>query len=289
MQSQAPTGSAECADKVADVSLPLSARADDLEAERVVDREHGRVGERVVRPHPSNLRPLVSDPFEHRRLRPLGETPPTMSAVDARVLLNDGAGIPRLEGDLRAADTRASRITHEHRPSRSTRLDERPVKLGHEVGIDDHVTHIEAVPRSGLHDVVKRRSVGAEILGKDPVDHLEAVAETSRPLSARPAPDHRPVDVAKHQLTRAVHPGDPGTDAAREGVTGWYSVDGRPREQGPAILHGLLADRGKEPRPDALTAVIPPYEQVTLHDSTVAGGVRPAEPRGDGRDVRGLD
>src|SRR6266511_4081846 len=132
MQSQAPTGSAECADKVADVSLPLSARADDLEAERVVDREH-------------------------RRLRPLGETQHTMSAVDARVLLNDGAGIPRLEGDLRAADTRASKITHEHRPSRSTRLDERPVKLGHEVGIDDHVTHIEAVPRSGLHDVVKRR------------------------------------------------------------------------------------------------------------------------------------
>ncbi len=65
--------------------------------------------------------------------------------------------------------------------------------------------------------------------------------------------------------------------------------NGRPSEQGPAFLQGLVADRGEEPRPDALTAVIPPHEHVTLHDSTVAGGVRPAEPSGNRPAVGGLD
>jgi hypothetical protein len=91
------------------------------------------------------------------------------------------------------------RRDHVRTPSiASTRLDQRPVKLGDELGIDDHVPDIEVLPRSGLHDVVKRRGVGAEMFGKGPVDHLQAVSEISRPFSARPALDHRPVDVGKH-------------------------------------------------------------------------------------------
>src|SRR5258708_39137515 len=90
--------SAECAEQVPDVSLPLCARADDIEAERVVDRDHGRVGERVVRLHAYSLWPLVPDPFEHRRLHPFSEPQPAMRRVDAGVLLPDGRVIPRLEG-----------------------------------------------------------------------------------------------------------------------------------------------------------------------------------------------
>ena len=85
-------GSAECAEKVLYVSQPLCAHADDLEAESVVDREHGPFGERVLRPHPHSLRPLVPGPF----------------------------------------------------------------KLCDELGIDGHIADIEILPRSGLHDVVKR-------------------------------------------------------------------------------------------------------------------------------------
>ena len=108
-------------------------------------------------------------------------------------------------------------VTHEHGPARSTRLHERPVELGDELGIDDHVTDIEVLPRRGLHDVVKRRGVGAEMLGIDAVDHLQSVAEIRALVPARrPALDHRPVDVGQHQLARAVHPGDAGADPARE-------------------------------------------------------------------------
>src|SRR5262249_11241129 len=156
--------SAEYAKKVSGVSLPLCARADHLKAKSVVDREHGRIGDGVLRPHPRSFRPLSPDPFEHRRLCPFGEPEPAVRRVDARVLLMDEGWIPRLECAFRAADARPGVVTTEHRPSGPARLDEGPVKLGDERGVDGHVTEVEIFPRSGLHDAVKRCRVGAEVV-----------------------------------------------------------------------------------------------------------------------------
>jgi quinol monooxygenase YgiN len=212
-----------------------------------------------------------------------------MLGIDAGVLLKNGAGVPRLEDDFCTADTCPGAITNEPRPARSTRRDQRPVELGDELGIDDHVTDVEVLPRGGLHDVVNRRGVDAEMLEVDPLHYFQLVPEMSRAFRASPAVDHRPVDVGQHELAGAVHSGDAGTDPAREGVARWHGVEGRPCEQGLALVHGLVADRGQEPRPDAPAPTVAPHEQVALHDSTIAGGVRPAKTGGEGRAVNGLD
>src|SRR6185437_1013588 len=201
-------GSAECAEKVIYVGLPLCARADDFKAERVVDHDHGYVGDRVLRPHPHSLRTLALDPFEHRGLYPFGEPEPSMRRVDAGVLLKDGGRIRELEGDFRTADTGPGRVTDEHGPPCPARLDQCLLKLSDELSIDDHVIDIEILPRSCSHDAVKRRSVGAKTLGKHSVDQLQAVPKLPRPCSPCPGADHGPVDVGKHQFARAVHPAD---------------------------------------------------------------------------------
>ena len=123
------------------------------------------------------------------------------------------------------------------------------------------------------------------MLGKDAVDHLQAVPQISRALRRRPVLDHRPVDVGEHQLARAVHPAGAGADPAGECLAGWYSAESRPRQQGPPLVQGLIADGGEQPRPDALAPVILSHEQVALHDSRIACSVRPAIATGRRRAV----
>jgi hypothetical protein len=101
----------------------------------------------------------------------------------------------------------------------------------------------------GLHDVMKRGSVGAEMLREGAVDQLQSISVLAGASSPYPPRDLRPVDVGQAQLTRAVDSRHPSADPTGERFTGRHGVEGRPGEEGPSLAVRLVAKPGEDSRP----------------------------------------
>src|SRR4029078_11768496 len=90
----------------------------DDEPQLVVDGEHGRVGERIVRAHAERLGLLADDAVDHRRLEPTAQAVAAVVGVHTGVALVDMTAPVLLEEHLGVADeSLRGAFTGEDRPS----------------------------------------------------------------------------------------------------------------------------------------------------------------------------
>ena len=160
------------------VGLPVGLGEDAHESERVVDRKHGRVRERVAGPDPLDGRTFGAQPVEHRRLAPLRESEPPMGGIDASVLLNTVAG-SHGSNVTRSLRRTSLGITNQHRPTVPSGLGEVGIELGDIVGRDQDVANIEVVRGAVCMMWWKRAPSPRRCLGVGTVDGVERVAERS--------------------------------------------------------------------------------------------------------------
>ncbi len=109
--------------------LPFRLHPDDLEAERIVDREHWLIVEGVLGADQVHCGTLASDSLQHGRLCPFCQAEAAVSGVYPGVLLNGHGWFPGLEGQLGAADTAAIGIADEDAPPLQASFHQMPVEF----------------------------------------------------------------------------------------------------------------------------------------------------------------